>query len=185
MAESDVNAFIGFIVVGISIEGYGGGIVVADFELDLVDPDHILGNQHFQITNAEVKQGIEGVRQAVVEVFFRLDFGKQHFEHFFFRSKPADAVKLHDLKQYCGNHRHSSLPMGEDFASWVQGDIIIDNALDGAFFEITSQDRSKADGLSMHIFYYGISHLWSTSLTYWKYSAFLTKKSSLISDGYK
>jgi hypothetical protein len=40
--------------------------------------------------------------------------------------------------------------MGKDFASRVKGDILIDDALDGAFFEITSQDGSKADRFSLN-----------------------------------
>jgi hypothetical protein len=46
VAEGDTDAFVGFVVVGIPIDGHRGGIVVAYFGFDLKDPDHILGNQN-------------------------------------------------------------------------------------------------------------------------------------------
>ena len=42
---------------------------MADFGPNLKDLDHILGNQHFQVAETEVKQGIRSVDQAVVISF--------------------------------------------------------------------------------------------------------------------
>ena len=43
--------------------------------------------------------------------------------------------------------------MGEYFPSWIQLDMIIDDALDITLVKIVAQDRSKSNGLSLNMFY--------------------------------
>ena len=55
VAKSDLNTFLGFVVIGISIHGHRSGVVVACLAFDLKHIDHITGDQHVQIANAIAK----------------------------------------------------------------------------------------------------------------------------------
>jgi len=83
VAESDPNAFLGFVVVGISIDRHRGGVVVAGLGLDLKGLNHVSSDQHFQIPDAKGKQGIQRVGQRSSKYCSGSIWGKSTLSTFF------------------------------------------------------------------------------------------------------
>ena len=152
VSKRDPDAAIGLVVVGIPVNRHRGRIIVTDRTLDLKLLDHIPGDSQFKIPDSIRIYGIQGIGEPVIEEFFGRNIGQHHVEHGFFRGKFADSIQLHNLKQYAGNHSHGSFAMGEDFPSWIQLDMIINDALDPTLIKVTAQDRCKSNSLRLNIF---------------------------------
>ena len=120
--------------------------------LDLKNVDHMLCDRKFQFADPMPPYRIQRVGQAVIEILLGFDSGKDDIKHRALTGEPADPVQLHDLEQDGGDHGNGRLSVCEPLSPGVRGHVLIDDIRYRAFFEVMSQDRSKADALRGNVF---------------------------------
>ena len=101
VAERDFYAFPCCTIVTVTVSGYRCGVVVIDIAGDIKIRKHLSSEQQFQITNAVIKQRIQGISQAVIEVFARRDAAQNDIQNGCSVSRSANFAKL---RLQAGNH---------------------------------------------------------------------------------
>jgi hypothetical protein len=131
---------------------------VADVVFDAKFVDHLSGEEHFQIADAVIIEGIQGVCQAIIEILMGSDMWQDHIQHSGISGEAAKPIKLKDLKKNARNHGDASLAVGEDLPSGVKKNMFVNDLPNTTPVEIASQYGCEADALCLDGFQDNVWH---------------------------